>query len=385
MKNKVIPSLSLLLTVLLLLFSSSFSISSMSACALTPDTQALPALQGNFHGIATAKRPSSANSKKSPTVAEQYRGLEVYAGGMPFGVKFLTEGVIIVGFHSVSSNGKTCTPAADAGLHVNDVILKVNGIALNGGADLCRLVEQSQGKPLDILYSRGGVKHKTRLCPAYFEAEGRYSTGIYVRDSGAGIGTVTFIIPKTGAFAGLGHGICDAESGALIPMQRGSVVDVTISGVVRGLAGSPGEVKGRFSSGKLGTLLGNTDCGVYGVLANLPSACQKKTVKIGLRDEICEGKASVLCTVKGSTPKAYDIEISQINPDATGNKCFTVKIIDQELIAQTGGIIQGFSGSPILQNGKLIGAVTHVLINDPTAGYGIFVENMLNQMGELAS
>ena len=304
---------------------------------------------------------------------------------MPFGIKFLTEGVVIVGFHSVNAQGSGKSPAADAGLRINDVILSVNGTSVSGAAELCRLVEQNGKKPIELVYSRGNAKHKLQLTPAYFDAEGRYSIGIYVRDSGAGIGTVTFILPETGAFAGLGHGICDAETGALIPMQRGSVVDVTINGVVRGLSGSPGEVKGRFRSDKLGTLLGNTECGVWGVLAKLPSACPKQTAKLALRDEVHEGKVSVLCTVSGSTPKAYDAEITQIDRNATGNKCFSIRITDQALIAQTGGIIQGFSGSPILQDGRLVGAVTHVLINDPTAGYGIFVENMLNQMGELAS
>ena len=384
MKMKILPFLSLLLGILLL-FSASFSISYPLSERVIPTSQSVPVLRGYFHGAALGKHSHPTASQSKTAAAEQYRNLSVFLGGMPFGVKFLTEGVIIVGFHSVSAKGKTSTPASDAGLRINDVILQINGTSVSGGADLSRIVEESRGKVLDVLYSRGGVKHKTRLTPAYFEAEGRYSTGIYVRDSGAGIGTVTFILPKTGAFAGLGHGICDGETGALIPMQRGSVVDVTISGVVRGLAGSPGEVKGRFSSGKLGTLLGNTECGVYGVLANLPSACPQKTTKIGLRDEVREGKAEILCTVNGSTPKAYTAEISQIVPDATGNKCFTVKITDQSLISQTGGIIQGFSGSPIIQNGKLIGAVTHVLINDPTSGYGIFIENMLNQMGDLAS
>ena len=398
MKNKVIQPLSAFLAVLFLLFllyplfSAVFSFSPIPTNAQNHDpifsSPSLPVLKGFFRTTRTHTTPLPEVPSPLPTAKqtnEQYRNLKVYAGGMPFGVKFLTEGVIIVGFHAVTNKSGSVTPAESAGLRLNDVILQVNGVSVSGGAELSRLVEESGGKTLDLLYSRSGVKHKTRLTPAYFEAEGRYSTGIYVRDSGAGIGTVTFILPKTKAFAGLGHGICDGETGALIPMQRGSVVDVTISGVVRGLAGSPGEVKGRFSSGKTGTLLGNTECGVYGVLADLPSATAKKTIPIGLRDEVRAGKATILCTTEGCTPKSYDVEISQIDLHATGNKCFTVKITDKDLISQTGGIIQGFSGSPIIQNGKLVGAVTHVLINDPTMGYGIFIENMLNQMGDLAS
>jgi len=218
----------------------------------------------------------------------------------------------------------------------------------------------------------------------FSKEEGKYVTGLYVRDSGAGIGTVTFIVPETGAFGGLGHGICDGETGELIPMQRGSVVGVTISGVVKGLAGSPGEVKGYFSSGKTGTLLGNTECGVYGILAKLPEKLPCEPLPIGLRNTVKEGKATIYCTLDGTAPQEYDIEISDIHRDSHSNKCFTVKVTDTDLINKTGGIIQGMSGSPIIQNGKLVGAVTHVLINDPTCGYGIFIENMLDQMGDLA-
>ena len=167
--------------------------------------------------------------------------------------------------------------------------------------------------------------------------------------------------------------------GELIPMQRGSVVDVTIHGVTKGLAGAPGEVKGAFASGKIGTLLGNSHCGVWGVLASLPKTCPKsEPISVGLRDEVKEGDATIWCTLEGNTPKEDTVKISEIQRDSTTNKCFTVKITDKDLIAKSGGIIQGMSGSPIIQNGKLVGAVTHVLINDPTTGYGIFIENMLN-------
>lgn len=314
---------------------------------------------------------------------EKYQDLKLTVGGIPFGVKFMTEGVLVVGMTDVPTKDGAKNPAREAGLRVGDRIVKLGTQTVLGASELSEIVAKNGAKPITVTYVRAGKEQTLTLTPVYSTAEARYVTGLYVRDGGAGIGTLTFLCPQTGAFAGLGHGICDATTGKPIPMQRGSVVDVTISGVVRGLSGAPGEVKGYFSSGKTGTLLGNTECGVYGVLAKLPKNLSEP-IPVGLRNEVSEGKAKILCTLDDGVRREYGIEISEIQRDATGNKCFTVKVTDKELIAKTGGIIQGMSGSPIVQNGKLVGAVTHVLINDPTTGYGIFIENMLNQMGELS-
>jgi stage IV sporulation protein B len=210
-------------------------------------------------------------------------------------------------------------------------------------------------------------------------SENRYKTGLWVRDSGAGIGTVTFILPETKAFAGLGHGICDGDTGELIPMQRGQVTDVTVSGIERGEAGDPGAIKGYFAPGKTGALLGNTECGVYGVFAELPEEVSAK-LPVGTRQELREGDATILCALDNGKVGQYKVKITSIDRAATGSKCFTLTVTDPALIEKTGGIVQGMSGSPIIQNGKLMGAVTHVLISDPTAGYGIFIENMLREM-----
>ena len=323
------------------------------------------------------------NFDRSVSKAEQiqgnndYKRLKLYVGGMPFGVKFLTEGVMIAGFND-GATGAEKNPARAAGLLPNDMILTVDGARVLGAAELNETVSNSNGRTMTVRYSRGGREYTASLTPLYSEAEGRYSIGVYVRDSGAGIGTVTFIVPETRAFAGLGHGICDSTTGKLIPMQRGSVVGVKINGIVKGLSGSPGEVKGYFNSGKTGTLLGNTECGVYGVFADLPEGVCGEPVSLGLRNEVKEGRAYIYTQLDGDSVEKYEIEIGDIQRDATGNKCFTVKVTDKALVSKTGGIIQGMSGSPIIQNGKLVGAVTHVLINDPTTGYGIFIENMLN-------
>ena len=327
---------------------------------------------------------------------------EVYAGGMPFGVKFYTEGILVVGFCDVdvtSTGGGTrnVNPARTAGIKMRDVITAVNGKAPAGAASLTKAVEESGGKPVTLTIKRyrnphSGTKKTTApafteltitVTPTYSASENRYKTGLWVRDSGAGIGTVTFIVPETGAFAGLGHGICDGETGKLIPMQRGQITDVTVSGVDRGEAGAPGAIKGYFAPGKTGSLLGNTDCGVYGIFAAIPSAAGEK-IPVGCRHEVTEGDATILCTLDNGSVGKYGIKITSVDRTATGSKCFTISVTDPHLIEKTGGIVQGMSGSPVIQNGKLVGAVTHVLINDPTAGYGIFIDNMVREMGTLA-
>ena len=324
-------------------------------------------------------RRTSAPDAGSTLAPEELRDLYLYPGGMPFGVKFFTEGVTVVGFCDVESESGKVNPASIAGLKQKDVILQVNGAPLSGAAQLTELIEGCGGKALALHCRRGANEFDVKLTPVYCPAEARYKTGIWVRDSGAGIGTVTFIIPDTGAFAGLGHGICDGDTGELIAMKRGSVSDVTISSVVRGASGAPGELKGYFNPGKVGSLLGNSSCGVWGMFSEVPEGLDEP-MPIGLRDEIEEGDAYIMCTMDTNRLGCYDVKISNVNRDATGSKCFTVTVTDPDLLAISGGIVQGMSGSPIIQNGKIVGAVTHVMINDPAVGYGIFIENMLVNM-----
>ncbi len=312
----------------------------------------------------------------------KYEGLKLIPGGTPFGVRFNTVGVLVVGFCDIDAKKGTENPAYTAGLRANDVITKANGEILSDAGQLTKIVENSDGKSICLTYTRGGEEKTATLTPIYSVSEKRYKTGIWVRDSGAGIGTVTYVFPKTYAFGGLGHGICDGETGKLIPMQRGSVTDVTISAIKRGVSGTPGEIKGYFGNNKLGTLIDNTECGVYGLFTEKPKGTGE-AMDIASRHEVKNGDAYILCTLDGGGVCKYSVEITGINRDAKGSKCFTVKISDKALIEKTGGIIQGMSGSPIIQNGKLIGAVTHVLINDPTTGYGIFIENMLENMPSL--
>ena len=332
-------------------------------------------------GFASYISPGATSLSKvfgTKSTSVDYTSLKLYPGGIPFGVKFMTEGIIITGLADVKTDTGNVCPAKNAGLRQNDIILKVNNEALKDAEHLSSVVQSSGGAPIKLVYSRNGAQASATLTPAYCKDEGKYKTGMYLRDSGAGIGTVTYINPQTLSFGGLGHGICDAQTGKLVSMQRGSVVGVTINGVVKGLSGAPGEVRGYFSSGKTGTLLQNTDHGVFGAFASLPDGLTSEPIPVGTRNELRTGKAYILSTLDGTTPQKYEVEISNIQLDSMTNKCFNVKVTDQALLQKTGGIIQGMSGSPIIQNGKLVGAVTHVLINDPTTGYGIFIENMLN-------
>jgi stage IV sporulation protein B len=223
---------------------------------------------------------------------------------------------------------------------------------------------------------RAGKEYKIKFKPKYSESDKKYTIGLWLKDSGAGIGTITYVMPD-GSFGGLGHGICESETGELTPIASGSVLDVTINGLTKGQRGIPGELKGYFNSSKIGALYKNTEVGVFGVLAEIPQAITTKSYALGLKNDLKEGKATIICTLDDNERKEYSIEIFNINRNAQGNKCFSIKITDPDLLAKTGGIVQGMSGSPIIQNGKLVGAVTHVLVNDPTSGYGIFIENMI--------
>ena len=311
-----------------------------------------------------------------PFDREELRGLSVIPGGMAFGTKYQMEGLLVVGFSSVSMGQ---SPAEAAGIKQKDYILACNGETLEDAARLSELVLESGGKTIYLTCRRGAKKYTAKVHPQKNpEGEG-YQIGVLLQDSGAGIGTVTFILQDSLAFAGLGHGICEADTGMLIPMQSGVVQDVTIHNVKKGLPGDPGELNGYFDPGVVGTLYGNATCGVWGVYEKLPKEAGK-TIPAGLRDEVKEGEATILCTLSEEGIKSYTVEISSIKRAEAGSKCFIIKVTDPELLERTGGIVQGMSGSPILQNGKIVGAVTHVLVNEPTVGYGIFLENMLTHL-----
>lgn len=298
-----------------------------------------------------------------------------------FGVKFFTKGVIVIGTTEIESADGFINPAEKAGLKKKDIITKINGTEINTVEALAKAVENSKGKPLYAECIRDGETFNCEITPVLSLSDKKYKTGIWVRDSTAGIGTITYIDPENNSFAGLGHGICDIDTGELMPLLRGTVVDVEISNVIMGKSGEPGELKGTFDTEKKGVLIKNTDAGVFGILDSLPDNLMKP-MQVGSKTEVCEGAATILVNADGKGVKEYTVNLSRIDKNSDGTKCFVVQITDQELISLTGGIVQGMSGSPIIQNDKFIGAVTHVLVDDPTKGYGIFLENMLSKDAE---
>lgn len=302
--------------------------------------------------------------------------LKLIPGGAPFGVKLYSEGVSVIEVTEVMYKGKAASPAIAAGVCAGDIIIAIDGQNVSDAARVSEIIASSGGESMTFTVKRGEENISLVLTPTVAD-DGKYKAGIIIKDSTAGIGTVTYINPEDGSFAGLGHGICEGDMGKLAPLTRGAVVNVAISGITKGQCGAPGELKGYFCSGKIGTLFSNTECGVYGIFAEYPKGIGTEAVEVGRSEDLIAGEAEIWCTTDSSGVQKYAVKISDIEHSGKNTKNFVVTVTDPALIERTGGIVQGMSGSPILQNGKLVGAVTHVLINDPTKGYGIFIENML--------
>lgn len=300
------------------------------------------------------------------------------AAGVPFGVRLHTDGVIVVNLTAVGTGENAKYPSREAGLHKGDVIISVNGERIGSAKALCDTVGKSEGRELSFTVKREGKEKNISVCP---QKDGEvYKIGVLVRDNAAGIGTVTFIDPATGMFAGLGHGICDSETGELIPISYGSCEDVTLTDIIKGKSGAPGELRGFFSGKKTGKIIGNSFAGVFGALSSVPIELSAEQFPACGRGYAHNGKAYIYTTVDGEGRQKYEVSISAID-EGGAQKNFIVEVTDETLLSKTGGIVQGMSGSPIIQDGKLIGAVTHVLVGDPSRGYGIFIENMLAAAG----
>ncbi len=296
-------------------------------------------------------------------------------GGEPFGIKLLMDGVMIVGTGDVKTEKGRISPAEECGLEKGDIILSANGESVSDNEEISEIVSESEGKPFEIVYTHNDIKKKTTLTPVLCSSDSEYKAGMWVRDSTAGIGTVTFYEAETSRFGGLGHPVCDSDTGEIIPISSGETAKVNINKVVKGEKGSPGELHGYFSSEMSnGIIYNNNDYGVFGEMFLIDNT--KKAIPMGLKQDIQKGKAVIRTTIDEFGPKEYEIEIIDIDYDNEGTKNMTIRVTDEELLEKTGGIVQGMSGSPIIQNGKLVGAVTHVLVNDPEKGYGIFCENM---------
>lgn len=289
-------------------------------------------------------------------------------GGTPFGIKLRTDGVMVI-----SVNGGS--PAAKAGIRAGDVISTVNGIPVSTNADISNAVQEVPEESTIILTRKSG-----EMCVrAKPEQNGeKLIIGAWVRDSSAGIGTMTFCDPETGYFGGLGHPVSDVTTGELMPLSSGEITKAEIYGAVKGTGGEAGELCGDICADTCGKLTSNTPVGVFGELTEIPD---RSAIPMAFRQEVHCGPAVILSTTNGQQPEEYSIEIEKINLCAlNGTKSMVIRVTDQRLLEQTGGIVRGMSGSPIIQDGMLAGAVTHVFLNDPTRGYAVFAESMIEQM-----
>ncbi len=299
--------------------------------------------------------------------------------GKAFGIKLFTDGVIVASLSDIYTAEGTCCPAEDAGLRAGDYLLAADGLEIQSNAALAQYIGRSQGESITFLVRRGQEEFEAVVRPVF--GEGSFKTGMWVRDSAAGVGTLTFYHPATGTFAGLGHGICDADAGSVMALKSGEPAGITLCGIVKGLPQEPGQLRGYFSSDQpMGRLLANNETGVFGTLDEPPAGAP---VEVLGREEVRPGPVKLLVSIDETGPKQYDARIEEVQNTGKPTRNLVVKVTDPRLLEATGGIVQGMSGAPILQDGKLAGAVTHVFMDDPAMGYGIFAQTMVEQCEQL--
>lgn len=302
--------------------------------------------------------------------------------GAAIGMKLYTDGVLVVGMSEIE--GKK--PYENSGIQEGDRIIQINQNDIDNTEDLMQVVNECNGQEITVKYVREEETITTSMTPVK-NGDNQYKLGLWVRDAAAGVGTMTFYEPSTKMFATLGHGIFDIDTSELIKIENGELVTTNILSISKGEKGKPGEIRGTIESGyTIGEISKNTNFGVFGMLTkpSYLSITEENAMEVCLREEIQTGKAQIICELENGKREYYDIEIQKIffnnNQD---NKSMLIKVTDARLLEKTGGIIQGMSGAPIIQNGKFVGAVTHVLVNDPTMGYGVFADIMLKQMKEV--
>lgn len=308
-------------------------------------------------------------------------GVSVIPAGVPVGIYVKTEGVLVIGTGDFTGyDGVRYSPAKTV-LKSGDYILKLNGQDVTGKKMFMKALQENGGNDAVLTVRRGKEEFDVKTVPVEDQA-GVYKIGIWIRDNAQGVGTLTYIDGE-GGFGALGHGINDMDTSTLMTLQKGTLYHTDIIGVKKGEAGKPGELTGLIDYADdniLGTIDRNEDRGIFGICGEgLEEEVPFSPVRIGLRQDVKTGPAKILCSVDGKGAELYDIRITDITYDKEHiNREIVLQITDQKLIEETGGIIQGMSGAPILQDGKLIGAVTHVFVQDATKGYGIFIEEMMD-------
>lgn len=305
-------------------------------------------------------------------------GISAYAdslavGGEAVGISVSSDGVIVAGTSLVETSNGTESPAEAAGVRKGDIVIALDGSDISDAEDLMTAADKLTGGRTSITVLRDGKEKTFEITPAK-AADGSFKLGLWLRDGISGVGTLTYFDPETSSYGALGHGISDGDTGVLVPISDGSIFDARIVDVKKGQKGEPGELCGESDETKvLGDIDINCGCGIFGT-AELSCGEIMETA------EAKAGKATIRCTVAGSDVAEYDVEIVRIF-DKDGCTCFQLKVTDKALLGLTGGIVQGMSGSPVIQNGCLVGAVTHVFVNDPTSGYGISIDSMLKAAG----
>lgn len=319
---------------------------------------------------------------KSVRVKAISEDVELYPGGQPVGVKLNTKGVLVVALSDIDAGKeKIASPASMSGIQIGDSILEINKIPIMCCEDALNQINNSKGREIEVLIERNGESLIKKIVPRRSASDENYKIGLWIRDSTAGVGTLTFYDNNKNTFAALGHPITDVDTGSILKVSKGSIVNSSIISVKKGEKGDPGELRGIFinEQSPIGSIVKNTNCGIFGSGSRkLINENYNKPMKIALRNEIKLGAAKILTTIEGDSPKEYDVEIEKLlQQDNAGPKSMIIKVVDSRLLEKTGGIVQGMSGSPIIQDNRIIGAVTHVLVNKPDTGYGIYIEWML--------
>lgn len=305
-----------------------------------------------------------------------------FAGGETLGFSLQSKGVILIGGNYILSKNGIERPFENSGLKTGDIITKINGIEINNSQDISKILENFEGGSIRLTVNRSGNIFEVDICPALDSMSNTYKLGLWVKEDAVGIGTLSFVNATTKRFGSLGHSINDSETNECIEVSGGNIYTSKILGIKKGNSGKAGELIGTFNrENVLGSVDKNCDYGVYGFVDCVESVTKNKTsVDIGGRLSAKPGKAQILSALDGDEIQAYDIEIIKTNFQQSCNeKSMVIRVVDKELIAKTGGIVQGMSGSPIIQDGKLIGAVTHVFVNDATKGFGIYIDWMIEQ------
>lgn len=327
--------------------------------------------------------PQKGSEANVPVVAERV----LVPGGQSVGVKMDVKGVLVVGLEEIESkNGEKINPGLLGGLQIGDTILEINGREVFRADEVQSLVNEIKGV-VKLKVKRNNDVRNINVDPALASEDGLYKLGIWVKDKTAGIGTLTYYDPVNSTFGALGHGIIDTETNSVLPVETGLLLQSQVQEVKEGSNGRPGEIRGIFyhASDPLGNLERNSGYGVFGAVYHpIENPLYEKPLVVGTRDQIKKGSAYILSTLSNNEIRKFDIEIEKIEKqNVPEDKSLVIKVTDKQLIKESGGIVQGMSGSPIVQDGRIVGAVTHVFVNDPQRGYGIFIEWMLNESDEI--